>query len=159
MMTGAGTKREWLPVPDDGEILSLADHSGIDQYQPDELVVTVRAGTPIRDVMQTLERDDQMLAFEPPLYYGGGTIGGAIASGHSGPARPWGGAVRDAVLGVTMINGKGQLLKFGGQVMKNVAGYDVSRLQAGAYGSLGVLLSLSIRVQPRWELRIRVNGR
>ncbi len=130
-------------------LLSIAEHTGVVAYRPAELVITARAGTPLRELAALLARENQMLPFEPPTFRGLGTLGGAIASGLAGPGRPWRGSVRDAVLGVVMINGLGQKLTFGGQVMKNVAGYDVSRLQVGAFGTLGVLLEISIRVIPK----------
>lgn len=129
--------------------LSLAEHQGILDYRPEELVITARAGTPLREIERLLAQARQYLPFEPPRFHGGGTLGGAIACGLSGPGRPWRGAVRDAVLGVELLNGRGEVLRFGGQVMKNVAGYDISRLQAGAFGTLGVLLALSIKVLPQ----------
>lgn len=134
---------------DPGKLLSIAEHSGLVEYRPEELVITARAGTTLKELEQQLAREGQMLPFEPPRFSGAGTLGGAVASGLSGPGRPWYGALRDAVLGVEMINGRGEFLRFGGQVMKNVAGYDVSRLQAGAFGSLGVLLSASIKTLPK----------
>jgi len=128
--------------------LDVAGHTGIINYQPDELVVTVRAGTPVVDLQQLLAENRQQLPFEPPLYNGCATIGGTIACNASGPARPYLGAARDFVLGVHIINGLGQTLHFGGEVIKNVAGYDVSRLMAGAMGTLGVLLDISLKVLP-----------
>ena len=150
-VVGTGSKRRWLPQVDDGELLSTDEMSGVIDYQAEELVITVRAGTPLKEVVQILAHKNQQFYFEPPQYYGDGTIGGMISSGLSGPATPWSGAVRDAVLGVELVNGYGEKLNFGGQVMKNVAGYDVSRLVTGAFGSLGLILSASIRVQPRVE--------
>ena len=132
-----------------GRLLSVAEHQGVVDYRPEELVITARAGTPLREVERALAQAGQHLPFEPPRFRGGGTLGGAVACGLAGPGRPWWGAVRDAVLGVEMINGRGERLRFGGQVMKNVAGYDVSRLQVGAFGTLGVLLSVSLKVLPR----------
>lgn len=131
-----------------GRLLSTEEHSGIVDYRPDELVVTVRAGTSLKELNQTLAREGQMLGFEPPEYRGSGTIGGAVATGLTGPGRTARGSVRDAVLGVRMINGLGESLTFGGQVMKNVAGFDVSRLQVGAYGIFGLLLEVSLKVLP-----------
>lgn len=128
--------------------LDVTGHTGIINYQPDELVVTVRAGTPVADLQQLLAEHRQQLPFEPPLYNGRATIGGTVACNASGPARPYQGAARDFVLGVHMINGRGQTCRFGGEVMKNVAGYDVSRLMAGAMGTLGVLLDISLKVLP-----------
>lgn len=132
-----------------GEPLSLAEHHGIVNYQPLELVITVRAGTLLSEIEAVLAEQDQMLSFEPPIFSEHSTIGGTLACNLSGPARPWGGSVRDHVLGLRLLNGKGEDLKFGGQVMKNVAGYDVSRLQAGAMGTLGVMTEISLKVLPK----------
>ena len=135
----------------DATELNVREHSGIVDYHPVELVLTARAGTPLREIEATLAEQGQMLHFEPP-HFGdtdASTIGGTLACNLSGPARPWAGSVRDQVLGVRLINGKGEHLKFGGQVMKNVAGYDVSRLQAGALGTLGVLTEISLKVMPQ----------
>ncbi len=140
--------KHWCLEPVAGEPLSVAEHCGILLYSPEELVVTVRTGTPLSDLAEELARHRQYLPFEPPLIGGGGTVGGAIAAGLAGPGRPWWGSVRDAVLGVEMLNGLGERLLFGGQVVKNVAGYDLPRLQAGACGTLGVLLSASLRLLP-----------
>lgn len=130
-----------------GEPLDVGGHRGIIDYQPSELVVTVRAGTPLAELEAELARHGQMLAFEPPRF-GASTIGGAVATAMSGPRRPYAGAVRDFVLGVRCLNGRAELLSFGGRVMKNVAGYDVSRLMSGAFGTLGVLLDISLKVLP-----------
>ena len=149
-IAGHGSKKAWQPELQ-AEPLDLATHTGVIDYQPTELVVTTRGGTPLSELNQVLAEQGQQLASEPPLLGAAvkqGTVGGAVASGFSGPARPWGGSLRDAVLGVELLNGKGEVLRFGGQVMKNVAGYDVSRLQAGAWGSLGAMLNISLRVQP-----------
>lgn len=132
-----------------GEPVDVHDHRGIASYEPTELVITARAGTPLRDVEATLGKHGQMLAFEPPHFGREATLGGAVASGLSGPSRPYAGALRDFVLGVVCVNGRGKSLRFGGQVMKNVAGYDISRLMAGAMGTLGVLLEISLKVLPR----------
>lgn len=159
-ISGHGSKRQWLPTPPaDAQMLCLAEYSGVLDYQPQELVVTALAGTPVKELEKILLQNHQQLAFEPPQYFASGTVGGMVSSGLSGPARPWGGAVRDAVLGVDMINGLGEQLSFGGRVMKNVAGYDVSRLMAGAFGALGVLHSVSLRVQPlaEFEQTLRIN--
>lgn len=134
-----------------GEPLALQGHRGIVDYEPTELVLTARAGTPLDDIEAALAEAGQTLPFEPPHYHGGGTLGGAVATGISGPRRPYTGAVRDFVLGVRAINGRGEPLRFGGQVMKNVAGYDVSRLLTGALGTLGVLLEVSLKVLPAPE--------
>lgn len=152
-ITGAGSKRHLLPEPQ-GEMLSTLEHTGITSYEPAELVVTALAGTPLRELNLELNQANQVLAAEPPMFAGDGTVGGAVAAGLSGPARPWKGALRDAVLGAQLINGCGELLNFGGQVMKNVAGYDVSRLVAGAYGGLGLITSVSLRVHPKPDQEI-----
>lgn len=132
-----------------GQPLDLTGHSGIVSYEPTELVMTARCGTPLRIIEDMLKENHQMLAFEPPYFDGNATLGGAVASGLSGPRRPFGGAVRDAVLGVQVLNGKSEVLSFGGQVMKNVAGYDLSRLMAGSLGTLAVILQVSFKVMPR----------
>ncbi|NOY70930.1 MAG: glycolate oxidase subunit GlcE [Gammaproteobacteria bacterium] len=130
-------------------VLDISAHCGIIEYNPCELVLTARAGTPLKEVEKILAENGQMLPFEPPHFAGGATLGGAIASGLSGPRRPYAGSARDLVLGCKLLNGRGEILRFGGQVMKNVAGYDVSRLMVGAYGTLGVLLEISLKVLPR----------
>lgn len=129
--------------------LSLAGHTGIVDYQPVELVLTARAGTRLTEIEATLAEHNQRLSFEPPRFSDTATIGGTLATNQSGPGRPWNNSVRDQVLGLRLINGKAEHLRFGGQVMKNVAGYDVSRLQAGAFGSLGVITEISLKVMPR----------
>ena len=134
-----------------GASLSTLRHTGIVAYRPDELVVTARGGTGLDEIEDALRNNGQALPFDPPRFGGGGTVGGAVAAGLSGPGRPWLGSVRDAVLGVRIVNGLGQSLAFGGQVLKNVAGYDVSRLMTGAFGTLGLLLEASMRVQPAPE--------
>ncbi|MEW5771495.1 MAG: glycolate oxidase subunit GlcE [Pseudomonadota bacterium] len=132
-----------------GEALDVLGHAGIVEHAPTELVVTARCGTPLAELEAALAAHGQMLPFEPPHFGPGGTVGGMVASGLSGPRRPWGGSVRDAVLGVQVLTGGGEVLRFGGQVMKNVAGYDVARLLAGSLGSLGVILEVSLKVLPR----------
>ncbi len=132
-----------------GEPLEMTGHTGVVSYAPTELVITARAGTPLVEIETLLAEKNQVLPFEPPRFGAGSTFGGMIASGLSGPRRPWAGALRDAVLGVKIINGRGEVLSFGGQVMKNVAGYDVSRLMAGSMGTLGVILEASVKVLPR----------
>ena len=129
--------------------LNVAGHRGIVAYEPRELVVSVRAGTPLAQLEEALALQGQILPFEPPHFGPQATIGGTIAGNFSGPRRAYAGAARDFVLGVTIINGRGELLRFGGQVMKNVAGYDVSRLMAGALGTLGVIMSVTLKVLPR----------
>ena len=147
-IVGGGTKT-FYGCPVQGKLFPVASHSGVITYEPTELVVTARAGTPLRDLEQVLASQGQMFAFEPPHFGLGATLGGVIASGLSGPRRPFSGALRDFVLGVRCINGKGEVLKFGGQVMKNVAGYDISRLLAGSLGTLAVLLEVSVKVLPK----------
>jgi len=133
------------------EKLSTTGHHGILSYRASELVLTARSGTRIKDIENELAANQQMLAFEPPCHSEATTLGGSIACALSGPRRPYCGAARDFVLGAKIINGKGEILKFGGQVMKNVAGYDASRLMVGAQGTLGVLLDISIKVLPKPE--------
>ena len=145
-IVGMGSK---APAKLSGDALPAAEHAGVLDYRPEELVLTARGGTSLEEIRALLGQRRQHLPFEPPMIGGKGTLGGAVATGWSGPGRPWRGGVRDAVLGVEMINGIGERLVFGGQVMKNVAGYDLSRLQAGAWGSLGVLLSVSVRLSPQ----------
>lgn len=132
-----------------GEWLDMRPYSGIVDYEPKELVLTVRAGTTLAEVEAAMAAEGQMLPFEPPHFAPGATIGGTVASGLSGPRRPYTGAVRDFVLGTRIISGKAEDLQFGGRVIKNVAGYDVSRLMTGAMGTLGVLLDISFKVLPR----------
>ena len=131
-----------------GDILSTAPLNGVLSYEPSELVVTALAGTPLAELEALLLAQGQCLPFEPPHFGPGATLGGMVAAGLSGPARASVGALRDYVLGVKLINGKGEALTFGGQVMKNVAGYDVSRLMVGAMGTLGLLTEISIKVLP-----------
>ncbi len=138
----------------EGEKISTAGHTGIIEYQPSELVVTVRSGTLLSKLEAELKANNQMLAFEPPQHSANTTIGGIVACGLSGPRRAACGAARDFVLGTTIINGKAEKLRFGGQVMKNVAGYDASRLMVGAQGTLGVLLDISLKVLPVNETEI-----
>ncbi len=128
--------------------LEVGEHCGLVAFEPNELVLTARGGTRLDDIEATLAEAGQMLPFDPPRFGTGSTLGGAIASGLAGPGRPWYGAARDAVLGVKLLDGRGEIGRFGGEVMKNVAGYDVSRLNAGAFGALGVLLDVSLRVLP-----------
>jgi glycolate oxidase FAD binding subunit len=128
--------------------LETASHCGIVNYEPTELVLTARSGTPLVEIEQVLAAQGQMLGFEPP-HFGAATIGGAVSSGLSGPRRAAAGACRDFVLGARLLNAKGEHLRFGGEVMKNVAGYDVSRLLAGAFGTLGVITEVSVKVIPR----------
>lgn len=140
-----------------GEPLFIAQHSGIVNYEPSELFVTARAGTPLRELQSLLASQGQMLPFEPPAYGDNATIGGTIACGFSGPRRPFTGSARDFVLGCKVLTGKGDIVSFGGQVMKNVAGYDVSRLMTGALGTLGVLLEISLKILPLPESEITLS--
>jgi glycolate oxidase FAD binding subunit len=132
-----------------GEPLELGAHCGIVDYDPQELVLSARAGTPLAHIEARLAECGQHLPFEPPHFGAGATLGGMVACGLSGPARASAGPVRDYVLGVRLLTGAGQVLNFGGRVMKNVAGYDVTRLMVGAFGTLGVLLEVSLKVMPQ----------
>ena len=131
-----------------GDVLDVSTYRGIVAYEPTELYITARCGTPLAEIETALAEKGQMLAFEPP-HFSGATLGGCVAAGLSGPRRQQAGAVRDFVLGVKLIDGTGQVLDFGGQVMKNVAGYDVSRLLAGSLGTLGVLAEVTLKVLPK----------
>jgi len=157
-IVGSGSKA-FYGNPVKGEVISTARHTGIIEYQPSELVVTVRSGTLLSELEAELKANKQMLAFEPPQHNENTTIGGVIACGISGPRRVACGSARDFVLGTTVINGKAEKLRFGGQVMKNVAGYDASRLMVGAQGTLGVLLDVSIKVLPvnESEITLKLN--
>jgi glycolate dehydrogenase FAD-binding subunit len=146
-LRGGGTK-DFYGQALEGEILDTRAHAGIVAYEPSELVITARCGTPLAEVERALAGRGQMLAFEPPRFAAGGTLGGMLAAGLSGPRRQQCGAVRDFVLGVRVLDGRGADLRFGGQVMKNVAGYDVSRVMAGALGTLGLVLEASIKTLP-----------
>lgn len=132
-----------------GELLDVSALSGITHCEPTELVISARAGTPLADLERELAAHAQMLAFEPPRFGGRATIGGAVASGLSGPRRAYCGALRDFVLGVEMIDGRGEVLRFGGRVIKNVAGFDVSRLTAGSLGTLGLITEVTLKTVPR----------
>lgn len=144
---GGGTK-DFYGEALRGEVLDTSLLAGITSYEPSELVVTVRAGTPLAALEGALAEKGQCLPFEPPHFGEGATVGGMVAAGLSGPARATAGSVRDYVLGLTMVNGKAEHLTFGGTVMKNVAGYDVSRLMAGAMGTLGLITQVSLKVLP-----------
>lgn len=140
-----------------GGVLNVAEHRGILNHEPTELVITARAGTPLQEIEQQLISTKQILGFEPPHFGNSATLGGTIACNFSGPRRAAAGAARDFVLGCKLINGKGEILSFGGEVMKNVAGFDVSRLMCGALGTLGVLLEVSVRVLPKPELELTLS--
>ena len=146
-LRGGGTK-DFLGQSLQGEVLDTTAYSGILSYEPSELVITVRTGTSLAEVEAALAEKGQCFAFEPPHFGASATIGGMLAAGLSGPARASVGTVRDFVLGARVINGKGEHLTFGGQVMKNVAGYDVSRLLAGSWGQLGLITEVSLKVLP-----------
>ncbi|SDL27663.1 glycolate oxidase FAD binding subunit [Franzmannia pantelleriensis] len=133
----------------DGQELSTREHRGISHYDPVELIVSVRAGTPLAELEAALDAEGQRLPCEPPHFGAGATVGGTIACGLSGPRRPWVGSVRDLVLGTRVITHDGKHLRFGGEVMKNVAGYDLSRLMVGAQGTLGLLTEVSLKVLPK----------
>jgi glycolate oxidase FAD binding subunit len=146
-LRGGGTK-DFYGARLDGAVLDTRSYRGVVSYEPTELVVTARSGTPLAELERTLAEKGQMLAFEPPHFGPGATVGGCVASGLSGPRRAYAGSVRDFVLGARLLDGRGQDLRFGGQVMKNVAGYDVSRLLTGSLGTLGLLLEVSFKVLP-----------
>ncbi|MDP2419296.1 MAG: glycolate oxidase subunit GlcE [Hydrogenophaga sp.] len=143
-----GDTKVFYGQPTTGTPLSMGGWSGIVSFEPTELVVTVRAGTPLAELEAVLAEKGQCFPFEPPRFGQGGTVGGMVAAGLAGPSRAAVGSVRDFVLGAQFINGRGELLTFGGQVMKNVAGYDVSRVMAGSLGTLAVLTELSLKVLP-----------
>ena len=132
-----------------GEPLSLLEHNGVIEYEPSELYITARSGTSLLEIEQTISSQNQILPCEPPHFGSTATLGGTIACGLSGPRRVHSGSVRDCVLGAEIINGKGEYLHFGGRVMKNVAGYDVSRLMCGSLGTLGVVMSATLRLLPK----------
>ncbi|VAW71519.1 Glycolate dehydrogenase, FAD-binding subunit GlcE [hydrothermal vent metagenome] len=144
-----GNSKSFYGRPCQADILQTGKHQGILSYEPSELVLHARSGTRLADIEQQLDEQRQMLAFEPPHFDTNSTLGGAIATGLSGPRRPFAGSARDFVLGTGIINGKGEALRFGGQVMKNVAGYDLSRLMCGALGTLGLITDISIKVLPK----------
>jgi glycolate oxidase FAD binding subunit len=144
---GSGSKSLCSPVAT-GDVIDTRGHTGIVEYEPNELVIVVRCGASIADVEKTMKDAGQMLAFEPPRFGERATIGGMVASGLSGPRRPYAGALRDFVLGCKVLDGKGDHLSFGGKVMKNVAGFDVSRLLAGSFGTLGVITEVAFKCLP-----------
>jgi len=150
----AGNSKAFYGRPVEAECLDVSPHQGVIHYEPSELVITARAGSRIIDIQQQLAAQRQMLAFEPPRFSDNASLGGTLACNLSGPRRAAAGAARDHLLGCRIINGKAETLHFGGEVMKNVAGYDASRLMCGAMGTLGVLLDLSIKVLPMPETEI-----
>jgi len=145
---GGGTK-DWYGQELRGAVLDTRPYSGIVDYEPTELVITARCGTPLSEIDAALAANNQVLAFEPPRFGGTSTVGGMVAAGLSGPGRQFSGSVRDFVLGADLMDAQGQILHFGGQVMKNVAGYDVSRLLTGSLGTLGLILQVSLKVLPQ----------
>ncbi len=149
-----GDTKSFYGRPAFGERVSMKRHTGVIHYEPTELVLTAHSGTPLHVIETTLAEHNQMLAFEPPHFGEDATLGGTIACGLSGPRRPYSGAARDYVLGMRIMNGKGEVLRFGGEVMKNVAGYDVARLMTGAMGTLGIILDVSLKVVPRPAVEI-----
>lgn len=156
---GSGSKDFYGNAPS-GEVLDTRGYAGIVSYEATELVVTARCGTPLAELEEILLKNSQFLPFEPPHFGAGATLGGCIAAGLAGPRRAAAGAVRDFVLGTKLIDGRGQVLQFGGAVMKNVAGYDVSRLLAGSLGTLGLIAEASLKVlpRPRSELTLRLEA-
>jgi glycolate oxidase FAD binding subunit len=146
-LKGGGSK-DFYGGPLAGEVLDTRGYSGVVAYEPTELVITARAGTPLAEIESALAARRQVLACEPP-HFGAATLGGAVAAGLSGPRRAVSGSLRDYVLGVKLMDGEGRELNFGGQVMKNVAGFDVSRLVAGSLGTLGLILEVSLKVMPQ----------
>ena len=147
-LRGGGTK-DFYGNALRGELLDTRSYAGIASYEPTELVVTARCGSRLSDLENELERNNQCLPFEPPHFGADATVGGCVAAGLSGPRRASAGALRDFVLGVKLVDGRGEALSFGGQVMKNVAGYDVSRLLAGSLGTLGLIAEVSLKLAPR----------
>jgi len=151
-LRGCGSK-DFLAEQLRGDLLELGDHRGIVSYEPSELVITARCGTPLAEVAQVLAEQGQELAFDPPRFGPAASLGGVIASGLSGPGRLYRGAVRDFVLGARLLDAQGEELRFGGEVMKNVAGFDVARLLCGSFGILGVISEVSLKVLPRPRAR------
>ena len=147
----AGNTKAYLGRDTSGEVVDMANHTGVISYSATELVIRARAGTKISHLNELLAKQQQRLPFEPPICGGEATIGGTVAANQSGPSRPWFGGVKDSLLGLGLINGYGEPMQFGGQVMKNVAGFDVTRLQCGAMGSLGLITDVSIKVLPEFK--------
>ncbi|MCP4332918.1 MAG: glycolate oxidase subunit GlcE [Gammaproteobacteria bacterium] len=147
---GGGSKR-FYGEPMEALPIDVSAHSGVIDYDPAELVITLRAGCKLSQVETLLAENRQMFGFEPPCLGADATIGGMVASGLAGPRRAYAGSIRDFVLGAKMLDGRGKVLQFGGRVIKNVAGFDVSRLLVGSHGTLGIILEVSIRVIPMYE--------
>jgi len=144
-----GGRKDFYGERLEGQVFDVSGHAGIVDYDPTELVITARGGTKLAEIEKTMADAGQFLGFEPPHFGDGATLGGCVATGLSGPRRPYAGAVRDFVLGVRVLDGKGDDLRFGGKVMKNVAGFDVSRMMTGAMGTLGILLEVSLKCLPK----------
>ena len=149
-----GSTKDFYAYKLEGEPLDVSSYRGVVDYEPSELVMTARAGTPLSEIEDALAAGGQMLACEPPYFGPNATLGGCVAAGFSGPRRAAAGSVRDFVLGTRVLNSAGEDLRFGGQVMKNVAGFDLSRLMTGSFGTLGVILEVSLKVLPRPEEEI-----
>lgn len=145
---GGGTK-DFYGGSHEGDVLDTRAHAGIVAYEPTELYVTARCGTPLAELERTLDEHGQMLAFEPPHYGEGSTVGGMVATGLSGPRRVQMGPARDYVLGTEIVDGRGERMRFGGRVIKNVAGYDVSRLMCGSLGTLALITEVTLKVLPK----------
>lgn len=154
-IAGSGSK-DFYGREASGRLLETAGHAGILRFEPTELVLTARCGTPLSEIEAVLAEYGQMLPFEPPHFGEGATLSGALACGFSGPRRPFAGSARDCMLGCRILNGNGEILSFGGEVMKNVAGFDVSRLMVGAMGTLGIILEASLKVLPEPERELTV---
>jgi len=153
-----GASKHFLGVRhSNAETVSMLSYEGVIEYEPSELVITVRSGTRLSTIQSLLLENNQILPFEPPSFGADSTIGGVIASGLSGPARPFWGSVRDNLLGCKVLTGNAVILSFGGKVIKNVAGYDVTRLMPGAMGSLGILLDVSIKVLPKPRCEVTIS--
>ena len=157
IIKGSGSK-QFYGRSTTGDEINMQSCAGIISHEPTELVITALAGTRLQEIESVLAQHGQMLPFEPPYFGDDATLGGMVACGLSGPRRPYAGSVRDYVLGIKCLTGKGEILTFGGQVMKNVAGYDVSRLMTGALGTLGIILEASIKVLPRPEHEITLTA-
>jgi len=155
-IAGSGSKG-FYGRPSSGNVLDTAGHAGILRFEPTELVLTARCGTRLSEIETVLAEYGQMLPFEPPHFGAKATLGGTLACGFSGPRRPFAGSARDCMLGCRILNGKGEILSFGGEVMKNVAGFDISRLMVGAMGTLGVILDASLKVLPKPERELTVS--
>lgn len=155
---GGGTKSGLgRAVDSTTQLISTSEHSGVVQYKPVELIMTVRGGTTLAEIDSELAKNKQMLACDPRRFGGQATIAGSLAANQSGHARPWFGSLRDHVLGIKLINGQAEHCRFGGQVMKNVAGYDVARLQAGAMGAFGLISEVSFKVLPKPEMCVSMS--